>query len=125
MRYDWKFANKNPRSNSGLLVHIQPPHKVWPTCIEVQGMQGDHGHILQVGAAKAKIGPLNKDGQKQAIKLGEWNTTEVLVKDGKIASKINGVAINACTTDLMEGPFGFQSEGAELYLKNIKIKVLE
>ena len=125
LRYDWKFSNDKPGSNSGLLVHITGAHKVWPKCVEVQGAQGDHGNIFAIGGAK---GSFKKDAaaQKKAIKLGDWNTTEVTVKDGMISSKING--IDVCTgkaEGVTEGPFGFQSEGTELYFKNIKINVLD
>ena len=125
LRYDWKFSNDKPGSNSGLLVHITGPHKVWPKCVEVQGAQGDHGNIFAIGGAK---GSFKKDAaaQKKAIKLGDWNTTEVTVKDGMMTSKINGIEV--CTgkaEGVTEGPFGFQSEGTELYFKNIKIKVLD
>ena len=50
---------------------------------------------------------------------------KVTVKDGMITSKINGKQIHTGTTDLKEGPFGLQSEGTELYFKNIQIKVLD
>src|SRR3954452_529114 len=45
LRFDWRY--KRPEGltddnkfggNSGCLVHIQPPHKIWPKCVEVQGM---------------------------------------------------------------------------------------
>src|SRR5262245_48538432 len=36
LRFDWKFIKDG---NSGLLVHIQGDHKVWPKSVEVQGQQ--------------------------------------------------------------------------------------
>jgi hypothetical protein len=121
LRFDWKFIKDG---NSGLLVHITGKHKVWPKCVEVQGLQRDHGNIFAINGAK---GSFKKDAaaQKKAIKIGEWNTTEVTVKDGEITSKINGIQIATGKCDLMEGPFGFQSEGTELHFKNIKIKTLD
>ena len=122
LRYDWKFIKDG---NSGLLVHITGKHTIWPKSVEVQGQQKDHGNIFAIGGAK---GAFKKDAkaQKEAIKIGEWNTTEVSVKDGEMTSKINGVVV--CTgkaEGVTEGPFGFQSEGTELHFKNIKIKVLD
>jgi hypothetical protein len=124
IRYDWKFASKKPSDNSGLLVHIQPPHKVWPKCVEVQGMQGDHGHIFAIGKAEGKY-TVDKDAQKKAIKPGEWNTTEVISKDGELTAKVNGIEVSTGKGELTEGAIGIQSEGAELHLKNIVIKVMD
>jgi hypothetical protein len=97
---------------------------VWPKCVEVQGLQKDHANIFAIGGAK---GSFKKDAaaQKKAIKIGEWNTTEVVCKDGEITSKINGIQIATGKGDLMEGQLGWQSEGTELHFKNIKIKVMD
>jgi len=134
LRFDWRF--KRPENlvddekflgNSGLLVHIQPPQKVWPRSIEVQGMNKNHGMLLTVSGAK-QVGKFTFNGAalKKARKpVGEWNTTEVTTQDGKITAKVNGTPISSGKGDLTEGPFGFQSEGAELYFKNIKIKVID
>jgi hypothetical protein len=121
LRFDWKFIKDG---NSGLLVHIQEPHKVWPKCIEVQGMQKDHGRIFAIGGAKGKF-DVDKEAQKKAIKIGEWNTTEVTSKDGELVSKINGIEISKGKGELTEGPIGWQSEGTELHFKNIRIKELK
>src|SRR5262249_968208 len=62
LRYDWKY--KRPAKltedekfggNSGLLVHIEGGHKVWPKCVEVQGMNREHGKIFAIGGAKGKF----------------------------------------------------------------------
>ena len=87
LKFDWKYIKDG---NSGLLVHITGDHKVWPKCVEVQGLQKDHGNIFAIGGAKGKF-KKDAEAQKKAIKFGEWNTTEVLVKDGEITSKINGI----------------------------------
>ena len=122
LRFDWKFSKPG---NSGLLVHIQPPHKVWPKCVEVQGQLNDHGRIFAIGGAKGQF-TVDKDAQKEAIKgPGVWHTTEVIVKDGMITSKINGTQVSTGKGELTEGQFGFQSEGVELYFKNIRIKELD
>jgi hypothetical protein len=123
LKYDWKFSKEG---NSGLLVWIQGDHKVWPKCIEVQGQNNDHGRIFGIGGASIK-GKIDKDAQKKAIKpVGEWNSDEITCKDGNITVKINGVEVDAGTgSNVTEGPFGFQSEGTELYYRNIRIKELK
>src|SRR6266545_1616646 len=49
VRYDWMYKrpatledDEQFKGNSGLLVHIQMPHKIWPTSLEVQGMNKTH-----------------------------------------------------------------------------------
>ena len=122
LRYDWKFIKDG---NSGLLVHITGKHTVWPKCVEVQGQQRDHGNIFAIGGAKGKF-KKDAEAQKKAIKIGEWNTSEVSVKDGEMSCKINGILVCSGKAEgVTEGPFGFQSEGTELHFKNIKIKVLD
>jgi hypothetical protein len=133
LRFDWRYkrpADLAPgkdwdfSGNSGCLVHIQLPHRVWPRCVEVQGLNRDHGHIFAIGGAKGKF-TVDHAAQKKAIRpVGEWNTTEVLSRNGHLVSKVNGVLISEGDTDLREGPIGWQSEGAEIHFRNIKIKEL-
>lgn len=120
LRFEWKFIKDG---NSGLLMHIQGKHQIWPKSVEVQGMQRDHGHIFAIGGAKGQF-KTDRDNQKKAIKIGEWNTTEIVAKDGAITSTINGLPISTGSADIVEGPFGFQSEGVELHFRNIRIKTL-
>jgi hypothetical protein len=123
LRFDWRYPEK--AGNSGCLVYIQSPDHVWPKCIEVQGLYKDHGHILPVGGAKAKSS-LNRAAQQKALKPHqEWQTTEVISRDGKLTSKVNGVQVDSSKCSLTEGYIGFQSEGVEIQFKNIQIKVLE
>jgi hypothetical protein len=133
LKFDWRYKrpanledDKKFGGNSGLLVHITGPHKVWPNSLEVQGMNRDHATFLSIGKTGLKDYKFNRDAlEKARNKVGEWNTTEVTVKDGDVAAKVNGALISTGKITLVEGPFGFQSEGAELHFKNIKIKVLD
>jgi hypothetical protein len=123
LRFEWRYPEK--AGNSGCLVHIQPPHKVWPKCFEVQGLYKDHGHILTVGGAKGKF-TLDKEAQKKALKPHqEWQTTEVITKDGELTSRVNGLQVGTGKGELTEGQIGFQSEGVEIQFKNIRIKVMD
>ena len=108
--------------NSGVLVHITGDHKVWPKCIEAQGMNKDLGNIFAIGGAKGSFKKYAED-QKKAIKpVGEWNVYEVISKDGELTTLINGVKVSEGKGDLTEGQIGFQSEGAEIHFKDLKIK---
>jgi Domain of Unknown Function (DUF1080) len=131
--YDWRYPAEQPEKtslNSGLLVHIQEPHKVWPYCIEAQGRYQDHGKIFFVGWPKdAKKGTAKDDdaARKKALKAKEeWHTTEMTCHaDGSFVVKINGIEVASGKSELTEGPIGFQSEGAAIEFRNIKLKKLK
>jgi hypothetical protein len=108
LRYDWRYpAGSKPESNSGCLVHIQEPHKIWPRSVEPQGRYMDHGKLLK----------------KVLRPMGEWNSTEVVCQpDGTLTVKVNGVLVSTGETVLKEGPIGWQSEGSEVHFRNIQIK---
>lgn len=121
LRFEWRYPEK--AGNSGLLVYVQPPHRVFPKCIEVQGAYGSHGSIFGIGGAKGKF---KEDGaaRKKALKdHKEWNLTEVTSKDGKLTVTINGMQVSEGQSDgLVEGQLGWQSEGAPIEFRNITIK---
>jgi hypothetical protein len=134
IRYSWMYPKNQPEKttmNSGLLLHIQEPHTVWPKSVEPQGRYKDHGKIYFPGWAKddkgMKDSKFDEAAQKKALKASdEWNTTEATVKgDGSIEVRINGVPVANGKTALTSGPIGFQSEGARIHFKDIKIKQLD
>jgi hypothetical protein len=70
--------------NSGLLVHVVKPLKMWPKSIEVQLANQDAGNIFAIDG-KFEV---RKDAsaKKLAIKaVGEWNRMVVTCKDGAIS----------------------------------------
>lgn len=124
LRFEWRYPEK--AGNSGLLVYIQTPHKVWPKCVEVQGAYGSHGNIFAIGGAKGKFQD-DKEARKKALKPSkEWNLTEVVSMNGKLSATVNGVKVcEGQTEELKEGPLGWQSEGAPIDFRNIVIKELK
>ncbi len=136
IKYDWRYKRPDGLTdeekfdgNSGLLIHIQGHDKSWPACIEVQGMNRDHGKLMAVGGIKNHElkGQFHADVLKKARhKVGEWNTTEFSCDHGKLTTKVNGEVVSegTCSPEL-SGAIGLQSEGAEIHFKNIEIKVLD
>lgn len=131
LKFDWRYVrpanlqnDADFDGNSGLLVHITGEHKVWPKCVEVQLMNKDAGNIFGLGA---KInGKKDADAQKAAIKpVGQWNSEEVISKDGNFTCKLNGIRVAEGTGgELKEGTIGWQSEGAEIHFRTIEIRPL-
>lgn len=134
VRYSWTYPKNQPEKttmNSGLLLHIQEPHQVWPKSVEPQGRYKDHGKIYFPGWAKdskdLKESTFDEAAQKKALKASdEWNTTEAVARgNGSIEVRINGTLVATGKTALTSGPIGFQSEGARIHFKDIKIKMLD
>ncbi len=124
LKFDFRYPDKP--GNSGYLIHIQGPPKVWPACIEVQGMYQNICQIFPIGM-KGPRPAYPKDKVAKAVKNHqEWNSVEIIVQDGVITSKLNGVEIvRSPKYDVNEGPIGFQSEGAPIEWRNLRIKLLD
>jgi hypothetical protein len=129
--YSWTYPKDQPAKttmNSGGLIHIQTPHKLWPRSSEAQGRYADHGRLYFVNYPKGSKteSKFNDKALKQALKPSyEWNTTEVTAKtDGSIEVRVNGALVSSGKSELMEGPVGFQCEAARIHFKDIKIRPL-
>jgi Domain of Unknown Function (DUF1080) len=124
LSFEWRFPEgSSPDSNSGLLVHIQPPHRVMPKSVEPQGRYRDHGKLFFLGVKSDGTETFDAEAHKKALKpMGQWSTTEVTcAADGTVSVKLNGVPVSKGKTGLTEGPIGFQSEGFEVHFRNVRI----
>jgi hypothetical protein len=133
LTFEWKYDRPEElksdaafKGNSGLLVHVQKPHKVWPKSIEVQLANADAGHIFGIVGAKFQ-GKKDAAAQKRAIKpVGQWNLEEVTCHDGEISCKLNGILVDKGTGASPDsGQIGWQSEGGVIHFRNLKIKKLD
>ncbi|MCA9670834.1 MAG: DUF1080 domain-containing protein [Myxococcales bacterium] len=106
--------------NSGYPIHIQTPHQIWPTCIEVQGMYRDIANIFPLGAPAVPV-TLDNDARAAAQRpVGQWNTMTIVSDSGRLTSWLNGVKIASSDAySITSGPIGFQCEGVEIHWRNI------
>jgi 3-keto-disaccharide hydrolase len=132
LKFDWMYERPSDldsdarfRGNSGLLLHIQGPHKVWPKCIEVQLLNSSAGAIIPINGAKCQARGLASS--KEAVKpVGQWNQEEVTCREGTITCTINGIEVSRGTGATVEsGPIGWQSEGMPIRFRNVLIKALD
>ncbi len=125
---EWRFVKIAPKAdNSGILVHIQPGDKIWPQCVQVQGKHTRQGDIFLMEGAEAKEHhgmdkntPVPFRGESMERPVGEWNKAEIICKNHKVTSFINGKLLNEVTEcTINSGSIGIQSEGGELEIRSI------
>ena len=131
---EWRFLKVAPKAdNTGVLVHIQSPDKVWPMCVQVQGKHGRQGDLFVMAGAEAKEHkgmdantPVPMHGDSVEKPVGEWNTADTICTHNKVESFINGHFMNeitGCTLD--SGYIGIQSEGGDIEIRSITFSALK
>lgn len=135
--------------DSGILYNIQGEPKVWPRSIEFQIKEGETGDFWMTdGAALTgadgkrvtgpagsalNIGHIGKGPEKNEVGFrnasgelerpyGQWNRLEVVVDDKVIRQYVNGKLANVGSDPFpTEGKVLFQSEGAEIFFRDIQL----
>jgi hypothetical protein len=135
--------------DSGILFNIQGPNKLWPQSIEFQINEGCTGDFWMVdGAAittkdgaraagpvgsQVKVDRFNKGPYKNVTGFrdpvnelekphGEWNLVELVNQNGHLRQYVNGKLANQATDAFpSSGKILVQSEGAEVFFRNIKL----
>jgi Domain of Unknown Function (DUF1080) len=125
---EWRFIKVAPKAdNTGVLVHIQSPDKVWPMCVQVQGKHNRQGDLFLMAGAESKEHkgkdantPIPFRGDSMEKPVGEWNTADTICLHHKITSFINGHFMNETTECTLDSGFiGIQSEGGDIEIRSI------
>jgi len=126
----WRFLRIAPKAdNTGVLVHMQLPDKVWPECIQVQGKHQRQGDLFLMSGAESiehrgmdANTPLPLHGQSAEKAVGEWNTANTICSNDVVISYINGKWMNQTTgCTLTSGAIGFQSEGGDMEIRTVTL----
>jgi hypothetical protein len=109
-------------AKSGYFIFLSE-HRVWPKTIQIEGNYRNVGVPLPMDT-KLKFTEEPGAVQKSRRPPGEWNTMEIVSKDGKVMSYQNGILISTVTEHEFKeaGNIGFESEGSEIHWRNIRIK---
>ena len=125
---EWRFIEPG---NTGVLVHMALPDKVWPRSFECQGMHRHQGDIWLWDGADCKEPKIEgKNGFTKTRKSnekepGEWNTYEVECRGSTIKIYVNGKLMNTATEcNATSGFIGLQSEGAVMEVRKVSLTPL-
>jgi hypothetical protein len=139
--------------DSGILYNIQGEQKVWPRSIEFQIVEGGTGDFWMTdGAALTgkdgkrvtgppgsalKIDRFGKGPWKNVVGYrdpvgeverphGQWNVLELVTQGNTVRQYVNGKLVNEGTDPFpTDGKILFQSEGAEVYFRDMKLYPLK
>jgi hypothetical protein len=131
---EWRFVKIAPKAdNTGILLSMQLPDKVWPQCIQVQGKHDRQGDLFLMEGAESKEHkgldkntPVSFRGLSRENPVGEWNKAETICAHNQVVSFINGFFVNETTETTINGGFiGIQSEGGDIEIRSINFSPLK
>ncbi|MBU6409026.1 MAG: DUF1080 domain-containing protein, partial [Verrucomicrobia bacterium] len=131
---DWRFLKVRPKAdNTGVLVHIQGPDKVWPLCVQVQGRYMHQGDIFVMEGAEAKEHagmdknmPVRMHGKPNEKPVGQWNTCVTVCSNNVVNAFVNGKWMNRIThCSVSSGCVGIQSEGGDIEIRRMFLQPLK
>jgi hypothetical protein len=149
--FKWGAATHEPRAgkarDSGILFHISGEDKVWPKSVEFQMIEGGTGDIILVDGAAATVKGVHKDkgrfnrfgkgawqdvaGYRDPTRElekphGQWNVLELIADGNTFKYYVNGQLANEGTEcNFTRGKILFQSEGAEVFFRNMELRPLK
>lgn len=123
---EWRFVTAG---NTGVLLHMSEPDKVWPKSIEAQGMSGNQGDFFVIDGTsfKEQAGTqgrrVPKKGPSNEKPVGEWNTYEIICKGDTIRPFVNGKQMNEATgCNVSSGKICLQSEGSVIEIRKVRLE---
>ncbi len=149
--FKWGEKTYAPREglarDSGILYHFVGPDKIFPKSIEFQIIEGGTGDIIVVdGASLTVAGVAHNEGRidrrgkgpwkdvagyrdpagEVEKSHGQWNKLELVAAGDSVKYYVNGKLVNEGTgANPRRGKILFQSEGAELFYRNLRLTPLK
>lgn len=133
LHVEWRWAKDAvANSNSGVLIHLNPPDTIWPACFECQLKTGNAGQFVGMGLdipaaptiSNRKRAPRLADPSEKP--LGEWNTYEIHARGNTVEVFVNGVRQNfARDLPVSEGGIALQLEGFPIDFRNVWLAPLK
>ena len=130
LTWEWRWPGKG--GNSGCLLHVHEPDKVWPKSIECQLMSRNAADFWLIDGTDIKEHTNKDDRRVPKMKrhtekeLGEWNKGMAVCDGNTIRLYINGELQNEGTeTTVTKGYIAFQSEGTPIEFRKIRLEPIK
>ena len=149
--FKWGEGTHAPREgkarDSGILFHVNGENRVWPQSIEFQMIEGGTGEIILVGGTALTVKDVRKEkgrfdrfgkgpwkdvaGYRDPVgelekPHGQWYVLELIANGDSIRYLVKGKLANEGTgSSLTRGKILFQSEGAEVWFRNMELRPLK
>ena len=119
--------------NSGVMVRMTGPDKVWPKSIEAQGQSGSMGDIWNIDEFPMRVDPARTDGRhtrklhdSNERPIGEWNDYEITLDGGNLEIQVNNLLQNIATEcEAVPGKVCLQAEGSQKEFRNVVLVPIE
>jgi mono/diheme cytochrome c family protein len=130
LRFEQKFvrpASWDPEDRlyfggTGVLLFMQPPHRVFPRSLEIEGRYYDLGEPFAI-QGKGKVSYDHPARMRAARPVGEWDAIEIVSKNGTVQTSVNGTLVSTFSEhDYPAGQIGMQTEGAPVVWRNLRVK---
>jgi hypothetical protein len=130
---EWRFDPEKGAGNSGVLLRVQEPDRIWPTSVEAQLHSDNAGDIWNIGEFPMWTDPARTEGRRTRKRgdssekpLGEWNRYRIVLDGGTMLLYVNDVLQNEATgIRVVPGRIALQSEGAHIEFRNIELRELK
>ena len=137
LHVEWKYPIEG--SNSGIFLFLQEPTKeLWPNAVECQLCSGRAGDFVLLGGSdvseykapegkpRPKFPVVERFVKERENPVGEWNSADIICKDGNIEVYINGALQNIGTKSAhSKGYIGLQSEGGDILFRNVRLTPID
>lgn len=137
LHVEWRYPEKP--TNSGILLHVSGPDKIWVTHFQAQLKHENAGDFIVHGvgekatirdsvyvsteAVKPVVPKIHPSNEKPA---GEWNSYDITCQGNTVEIRVNGLLQNvAAKCSLTKGAIGLQAEGSKIQFRNIRIEKLK
>jgi putative membrane-bound dehydrogenase-like protein len=130
LQLEWRFRPERGPGNSGVLLRVVGPDKVWPKSIECQLMSRNAGDIWNIDGVAMATDPARTSGRRtekllpsNERPLGEWNHYRILLDHGDLKLEVNGQEQNSARwCEELPGKIALQSEGAAIEFRRIVLR---
>jgi len=137
LHVEWRWA-ETP-TNSGVLLHISGPDRVWPHTIEAQLAAGSAGDFVLIGqgvnltvngkayqTASQPFTSVESELPSSEKPPGQWNTYDIICDGDRVALYVNGTLRNeGSAASKTSGWIALQSEGSPIEFRNVYIEPLD